>query len=44
MGSDEYPLDESIKLNEGTANFGTNDIINFVLHMLNPMDIVMQMN
>lgn len=26
--SDEYSLEESVKLNEGTANFGTNDIIN----------------
>lgn len=26
--SDEYLLDESVKLNEGTANFGTNEIIN----------------
>ena len=34
--SDEYSLEESIKLNEGTANFGTNDIINLCSPYVDP--------
>jgi len=34
--SDEYSLEESIKLNEATANFGTNDIINLCSPYVDP--------